>query len=58
MPRTMRMENPGAIYHVMDQGDRRESGGRLAGKVFQAGIMKAAWCLMPSSKVASCISCF
>jgi len=34
MPRTMRMEYPGAIYHVMDQGDRRESGSRLAGKVF------------------------
>jgi hypothetical protein len=34
MPRTMRMEYPGAIYHVMDRGDRRESGSRLAGKVF------------------------
>jgi hypothetical protein len=30
----MRMEYPGAIYNVMDQGDRRESGSRLAGKVF------------------------
>src|ERR1035437_7159300 len=34
MPRTMRMEYPGAIYHVMDRGDRRESGSRLAGKEF------------------------
>ena len=34
MPRTMRMEYPGAIYHVTDRGDRRESGRRLAGKVF------------------------
>ena len=34
MPRRMRMEYPGAIYHVMDRGDRRESGSRLAGKVF------------------------
>jgi hypothetical protein len=24
MPRTMRVEYPGAIYHVMDWGDRRE----------------------------------
>ena len=24
MPRTMRVEDPGAIYHVMDRGDRRE----------------------------------
>ena len=24
MPRTIRVEYPGAIYHVMDQGDRRE----------------------------------
>jgi hypothetical protein len=24
MPRTMRVEYPGAIYHVMDRGDRRE----------------------------------
>ena len=24
MPRTMRVECPGAIYHVMDRGDRRE----------------------------------
>ena len=24
MPRTMRLEYPGAIYHVMDRGDRRE----------------------------------
>jgi hypothetical protein len=30
----MRMEYPRAIYHVMDRGDRRESGSRLAGKVF------------------------
>jgi hypothetical protein len=34
MPGTMRMEYPGAIYHVMDRGDRRESGSRLAGKEF------------------------
>jgi len=33
MPRTMRVEYPGAIYHIMDRGDRRESGSRLAGKV-------------------------
>jgi len=25
MPRTMRVEYPGAIYHVMNRGDRRES---------------------------------
>ena len=24
MPRAMRVEYPGAIYHVMDRGDRRE----------------------------------
>jgi hypothetical protein len=24
MPRAMRVEFPGAIYHVMDRGDRRE----------------------------------
>ena len=24
MPRTMRVKYPGAIYHVMDRGDRRE----------------------------------
>ena len=24
MPRTMRIEHPGAIYHVMDRGDRQE----------------------------------
>ena len=24
MPRTMRVEYPGAVYHVMDRGDRRE----------------------------------
>jgi hypothetical protein len=24
MPRTMRVEYPGAIYHVKDRGDRRE----------------------------------
>jgi hypothetical protein len=24
MPRTMRVEHPGAIYHVMDRGGRRE----------------------------------
>ena len=24
MPRTMRVAYPGAIYHVMDPGDRRE----------------------------------
>jgi REP element-mobilizing transposase RayT len=24
MPRTMRVEYPSAIYHVMDRGDRRE----------------------------------
>ena len=24
MPRTMRVEYPGAIYHVMDPGDRQE----------------------------------
>jgi len=58
MPRTMRMEYPGAIYHVMDRGDRRESGSRLARKEFQAGITKVAWCLMPSPRVASCIPCF
>ena len=34
MPRTMGVAYPGAIYHVMDRGDRRESGSRLAGKVF------------------------
>jgi hypothetical protein len=26
MPRAMRVEYPGAIYHVMDRGDRRERG--------------------------------
>jgi len=25
MPRTMRIEYPGAIYHVMNRGDRREN---------------------------------
>ena len=25
MPRTMRVEYAGAIYHVMDRGDRREA---------------------------------
>ena len=25
MPRKLRMEYPGAIYHVMNRGDRRES---------------------------------
>jgi hypothetical protein len=34
LPRSMRMEYPGATYHVMDRGDRRESGSRLAGKEF------------------------
>ena len=34
MPSTMQMQYPGAINHVMDRGDRRESGSRLAGKVF------------------------
>ena len=34
MPRRMRMEYLGAIYHVRDRGDRRESGNRLAGKEF------------------------
>src|ERR1017187_5956768 len=29
MPRAMRVEFPGAIYYVMDRGDRRELGGRL-----------------------------
>ena len=24
MPRAMRVEDPGAIYHVMDRGDRQE----------------------------------
>ena len=24
MPRTMRVEDPSALYHVMDRGDRRE----------------------------------
>src|SRR5205814_2507643 len=24
MPRTMRVEYPGAIYHIVDRGDRRE----------------------------------
>ena len=24
MPRALRMESPGAIYHVMNRGDRRE----------------------------------
>jgi hypothetical protein len=24
MPRAMRVEHPGAIYHVIDRGDRRE----------------------------------
>jgi len=24
MPRAMRVEYPGAIYHLMDRGDRRE----------------------------------
>jgi hypothetical protein len=24
MPRTLRVEYPGAIYHVMDRGDRQE----------------------------------
>ena len=57
VPRRLRMEYPGAIYHVMDRGNRRESGSRLAGKEFQAGITKAAWGLMPSSKVGSCIPC-
>ena len=34
MPGTMQMEYPGAIYHVMDRDDRRESGSGLAGKEF------------------------
>jgi len=25
MPRALRIEYPGAIYHVMDRGDRRET---------------------------------
>jgi hypothetical protein len=29
MPRAMRVEFPGAIYHVMDRGDRRELSGQL-----------------------------
>jgi hypothetical protein len=35
MPRTMRMEYLGAIYHVMDRGDCRESGSRLAEPVVE-----------------------
>ena len=34
MPRRMRMEYPGVSYHIMDRGDCRGSGSRLAGKVF------------------------
>jgi hypothetical protein len=30
----MGVEYPVASYHVMDRGDRRESGSRLAGKEF------------------------
>ena len=32
MPRTMRMEYPGASYHVLDRGDRRESGKAWLGR--------------------------
>jgi hypothetical protein len=33
MPRAMRVEFPGAIYHVMDRGDRREDISIFAGQV-------------------------
>jgi hypothetical protein len=33
MPRAMRVEYPGAIYHVMDRGDRREDISIFAGQV-------------------------
>jgi hypothetical protein len=33
MPRAMRVEYPGAIYHVMDRGDRREDIFIFAGQV-------------------------
>jgi len=29
MPRVMRVEYPGAIYHVLDRGDRQEPSGQL-----------------------------
>jgi hypothetical protein len=40
MPRAMRKEYPGAIYHVMDRGDRREEADEEEFKPLRRG-----WCL-------------
>ena len=57
MPRKMRVEYPGAIYHIMSRGDRREDIFRndvdrqdfiktLAETCQKAGFQVHAYCLM------------
>ena len=59
MARKVRVEYPGAIYHLMDQGDRREPifGDEEDRKLFLLSLGQCcgkmdwqvhAWCLMPN----------
>jgi hypothetical protein len=43
MPRAMRVEYPGAIYQVMDCGDRREDIFIFAGRVDCGAAAKTAY---------------
>lgn len=46
MPRAMRVEYPGAIYHVMDRGDRQDLLKTLAEACRKTDWQVRAYCLM------------
>ncbi len=66
MPRAMRVERPGAIYHVMDRADRREDVfiddvdrqdflQTLAQTCQKSSWQVHAYCLMPASWPLRCV---
>ena len=43
MPRKVRVEYPRAIYHVMNRGDRRESGEEKARRILAEELKRLRW---------------
>ena len=50
MPRAIRVEYPGAIYHVMDRGDRQDLLKTLAEACRKTDWQVQAYCLMPAGR--------
>lgn len=43
MPRALRIEYPGAIYHVTNRGDRRETTEKKARRILHEELDKLGW---------------